>query len=1126
MKKLISILLVAVLVLGMFPATTLTAFAAPTEETISFNSLSQRVSQTTTSQVWKSDNITFTNNKGSSSTNVANYSNPVRIYGKSDLIIECSAGKMTSILFVSNSGNDYKASLNSSLTAAGVTFSNSGNNYTVTFAEGVESFSFQNASTKQIRLHSMTVTYEAGGSTEPDVPVCQHEETELQNEAEASCTTDGYTGDEVCLDCGETVTEGEVIPAAHTYVGGICSVCGEAKPAGYLEAAVATLKSTDQVIVTVINTDGNTYALTNGGGTSNAPAATKVSVTDGTIDAEDVTDALIWNIVYNNGNIEIYPKDTTSTWLYCTATNNGVRVGTNTNKTFTIDASSGYLKHTGTSRYIGVYNNQDWRCYTSVNNNIAGQTLKFYKLSGGTTESCQHTNTEPIPAVAATCSEGGWTEGVKCSDCGEILTAPTATAVRPHNFVDGICAYEDCGMYEHQAELMTTLPGNGDKIIIHHVKNNLALGLEVVQSNDLAGISTTPVDGKLTYYTSVAQLTVGLADGEYTFQNANGGYLTTDEGNALYFAEALTDNGKWNIALEDGKFIIDNAYATNDTGTLTLEVYGGAFTSYSYGNNNPTDAYKMHLYLVEKGEDTCLHPNAYELDDGYAAQCGVPGMTNSWYCPDCEITTVPQETIPALEHNFVNGTCTNDGCGAQDPLYTLPGRYYIAATRNNGSYYMTSDLGTSSTKRYTAVETGLETLPTEITDPAFGYVFIVTRNEDGTFSIQAEGIPGDNYLGWSSGNSGILTADKNINFTATANEDGTFTFANSANRYLSLNNSGDDWFAWYESVQKRDLTLIPVTGAETAPAASADGRYFATAEEAIAAAAEEGQTVTLLAAAGNVQVTGDLVIDLNGNSIASLTISGTLKAYDSKATTAAASGAKIESVNAGEIVMDNTVDDVRYITLNDNGIYSFHALELTLTAVTLRTRGVDENGAAIPGAGLYYKAAIVCDPTLAAYVNENREACSFGLVLSLVNMPGSDFMTETEDAYTVATAELESSKVFTSGILNNIFKHGLDAEENATRGEDNIYANAYLNLNGTIYMADTTANDTADAENFDGAVFSLMTVMQALDTSYATMEDSNPHKALLLDFYTKWYDAMDDWGLDNLNADYVPPVAE
>ena len=55
--------------------------------------------------------------------------------------------------------------------------------------------------------------------------------TELKNTKAASCTEDGYTGDEVCTVCGETVKKGEAVKAAgHDYVNGVCSVCGEKDP--------------------------------------------------------------------------------------------------------------------------------------------------------------------------------------------------------------------------------------------------------------------------------------------------------------------------------------------------------------------------------------------------------------------------------------------------------------------------------------------------------------------------------------------------------------------------------------------------------------------------------------------------------------------------------------------------------------------------------------------------------------------------------------------------------------------------------------------------------------------------------------------------------------------------------
>ena len=64
-----------------------------------------------------------------------------------------------------------------------------------------------------------------------DIPATGHGETEIQNAKEATCTVDGYTGDEVCTVCGEVVTSGEVIPATgHHYVNGYCTKCGHRDP--------------------------------------------------------------------------------------------------------------------------------------------------------------------------------------------------------------------------------------------------------------------------------------------------------------------------------------------------------------------------------------------------------------------------------------------------------------------------------------------------------------------------------------------------------------------------------------------------------------------------------------------------------------------------------------------------------------------------------------------------------------------------------------------------------------------------------------------------------------------------------------------------------------------------------
>ena len=150
---------------------------------------------------------------------------------------------------------------------------------------------------------------------------------------------------------------------------------------GWVETDISKISSTDVVVITMNN--GNTYAMSNDNGTSSPPSAVKVTVSDDKTlletDDDKIADNIKWNVSNDNGTLTIYPNGNNDIWLYCNNSNNGVRVGTNANKTFEIDANSGYLFHNGTSRYIGVYNSQDWRCYTPIHSNIENQTLKFYK---------------------------------------------------------------------------------------------------------------------------------------------------------------------------------------------------------------------------------------------------------------------------------------------------------------------------------------------------------------------------------------------------------------------------------------------------------------------------------------------------------------------------------------------------------------------------------------------------------------------------------------------------------------------------------------------------------------------------------------------------------------------------
>ena len=62
------------------------------------------------------------------------------------------------------------------------------------------------------------------------IPATGHD-TEIVGAKPATCTQDGYTGDEVCKTCGETVKKGEVVKATgHHYKDGKCTDCGEKDP--------------------------------------------------------------------------------------------------------------------------------------------------------------------------------------------------------------------------------------------------------------------------------------------------------------------------------------------------------------------------------------------------------------------------------------------------------------------------------------------------------------------------------------------------------------------------------------------------------------------------------------------------------------------------------------------------------------------------------------------------------------------------------------------------------------------------------------------------------------------------------------------------------------------------------
>ena len=125
------------------------------EATLSFADVANRVSWDSNKQVWSANGITLTNNKGASTSNVADYSAPARFYKSSEIIVECEKA-MTKIEFACNSAS-YATALQSSLGSTPSTID--GSSVIVEFDTATTSFTIASLTGGQVRMNSLTVTF-------------------------------------------------------------------------------------------------------------------------------------------------------------------------------------------------------------------------------------------------------------------------------------------------------------------------------------------------------------------------------------------------------------------------------------------------------------------------------------------------------------------------------------------------------------------------------------------------------------------------------------------------------------------------------------------------------------------------------------------------------------------------------------------------------------------------------------------------------------------------------------------------------------------------------------------------------------------------------------------------------
>ena len=169
-----------------------------------------------------------------------------------------------------------------------------------------------------------------------------------------------------------------IMPSSNVTVACTVSEIPEPNVEEWVKTDLADLTSDD--IFVIVGNNGDNYAMSNDKGTTPPDAVLVVVINDKI--TTPVTENIKWNISGNaTDGYTFYPNGDTEKWLYLKdkSTNKGVYVGAGTadNSVFTL--SDGYLYNEATERYVGIYNSDDWRCYTSTSTNIANQTFAFYK---------------------------------------------------------------------------------------------------------------------------------------------------------------------------------------------------------------------------------------------------------------------------------------------------------------------------------------------------------------------------------------------------------------------------------------------------------------------------------------------------------------------------------------------------------------------------------------------------------------------------------------------------------------------------------------------------------------------------------------------------------------------------
>ena len=595
------------------------------------------------------------------------------------------------------------------------------------------------------------------------------------------------------------------------------------------------------------------FALPNNGGTQNAPSAVSVTVSNNTLSGEIAT-TIQWNISGNSTDGYIfYPNGDTETWLYCntsanSSSNNNIRVGSGDRKYFVLDDNDYIITNDNSvTRYLSVYNDQDWRGYIDTSHGAV--PISFYKRVPASTEPSITLNQYTYNLNA----DGGDTEL-------PVTTANLATSPQL-----AVVFYESDGTTTTTYDWISATINNAGNIAGHIDENEGAARTAYFKVSGLANDNTTTVYSDLVTInqaaaaapsivfetTSMSFVAGGEQDRKLSFDYSGLGSTPTFtikyyEQDGTTAATAATYN--WLTATIDAnnKLNITAVANTGEARSAYLKVYGEKNANVHAESNLVTinqAAYVAPTYTVtynaNGGTGTMTDPNSpYTenaevtlLENAFGAPEGK--IWNSWLVQDANQTAIVVNegkfNMPA-SNVTVTAQWVDDPSG---PTYewvltaledlTSSDVFVIVGTRDNTNYYgMSTDKGTSTQPEaveVTIANNKLSASPADrikwnlTGDNSTGYIFY--PNGSSTTWLYC------NTTAASSNNTNMRVGDGNRKLFIFDDNNYMVTNDDYTDRYVSLNGS-TDWRGYVNTNQATTITFYKRQVASTDPQLSAN----------------------------------------------------------------------------------------------------------------------------------------------------------------------------------------------------------------------------------------------------------------------------------------------------------------